>query len=106
MVGALRVFLAGARLASPSALRFRRGTEAAKMQTAWTMAVLATVVGGCSAGGLASEPAQRLDPTKIYLDAFDYIETSRRELDRYRCLSGAPLSCRIVAITAECQCAY
>lgn len=88
------------------ASRFRRGTEGAKMQTAWTMAVLATVVGGCSAGGLASEPMQRLDPTKIYLDAFDHIETSRSELDRYRCLSGAPLSCRIVAIKAECQCAY
>lgn len=76
------------------------------MQAAWTVVVCATVLTGCSAGGIAPDGMQKLDPTKIYLGAFDHIETTRREVDQYRCLSGAPLTCRVVAIRAECECAY
>lgn len=80
------------------------------MQSLWMAATCATLLGGCSAVDGFSSASQgnehQLDPTKVYLGPFDEIQTTRREIDQYRCLSGAPLQCEVIAITADCTCMY
>lgn len=80
------------------------------MRALCTVAACATLLVGCSAvDGFSSaggDSERRLDPTKVYLGAFDEIHTTRRDVDQYRCLSGAPLKCDVVAITVDCVCMY
>lgn len=75
------------------------------MRAAWAIAACATLAGGCSAvDGRGTVAAAALDPTKVYLEPFQRIQTTRQDVDQYRCLNGAPLTCTLVAIRLECEC--
>lgn len=78
------------------------------MRTACALLMCAIGLGGCSVvESLASGGEGGVDPSAIYIASFDRIDTTRDEVDQFKCLSGAPIVCDMLAISlVECWCPY
>jgi hypothetical protein len=69
-----------------------------------SLVLAAALLGGCSVlDQIALNGDRTLDPTKIYLQGFEFVQTTKRDVERYACIQG-PLYCDTRGMSVECRC--
>lgn len=67
----------------------------------------AILLSGCSAIESVSFDGQATrDPSKVYLSGYEQVNTTKRDVEQYACLSDRPLVCVGHGMNMECRCPY